>query len=81
MRNDEEEDADDLAGHNAAVNKRIVKNTKVKIIEEFKQSIQSLGRQGAAGTAIVTSNEDKEDQVKTLKEVLEEREEQLKDIE
>ena len=37
----------------------------------------SLNKPGA----IITTMEEKEDQIKTLKDVLEEREEQLKDIE
>eukprot|EP00347_Sterkiella_histriomuscorum_P009969 403339184 len=77
MRN--EDDEEDMRQSNAA-RKFLVKNSKTKIVEEFKQTIATLNK--PAGTALImAAPEDKEDQVKTLKEVLEEREEQLKDIE
>ncbi|CDW88196.1 UNKNOWN [Stylonychia lemnae] len=74
IRGEDEEDYDERQNKNQ---KRIVRNSKAKIIQEFQTAIQTLTKPGAA----IAAQEERDEQVKTLKEVLEEREEQLKDME
>ena len=70
-------DEEDEEAAAASANKRIQKQSKAKVIQEFQEAIVVMNKPGAAITAV----EVKEEQIKTLKEVLEEREEQMKDIE
>jgi 16S rRNA U516 pseudouridylate synthase RsuA-like enzyme len=64
-------DEEDEEAAAASANKRIQKQSRTKVIQEFQEAIVVMNKPGATITAV----EEKEEQVKTLKEVLEEREE------
>lgn len=69
---------DDDEDYDTTKVKRVTKKTKNQVIEEIQTAVTQLSKPG--GTTLASVQE-KDEQVKTLKEVLEEREEQMKDIE
>lgn len=76
--NDDEED------DRSKVSRLIKRNDLTSIVSDFTKAALTLGKTTAvsAQNAAAAGQEDAgQEQVKTLKEVLEEREEQLKDIE
>lgn len=79
MRGDDEdfEEYESSSGRQNNASKRVAKKTKVQVLQDVQVAMTAMNKPGAS----VNTAEEKEEQVRTLKEVLEEREEQMKDIE
>ena len=80
MRGDDDEDFEEYessSGRQNNASKRVAKKTKVQVLQDVQVAMTAMNKPGAS----VNTAEEKEEQVRTLKEVLEEREEQMKDIE